>query len=68
MKIHEGFSQTLKEPLARREALRRALVCALAAAAFPAVGSEAHSPTVTEREFVLENDYPFFGDEPAATS
>jgi hypothetical protein len=49
----------------RREALRRVLACGLVAATLPvSVVSTAQTAAPVTREFVPENDYPFFGYEP----
>ena len=57
---------TEPNPLTRREALLGTLKGAVAAAlALPVVAESASAPAFDpKREFVPENDYPFFGYEP----
>jgi hypothetical protein len=55
--------------LTRREALLRALQGTVAASlAVPLVSTGAEPPVVHEPEYVLENDYPFFGWEPKSAA
>jgi hypothetical protein len=65
MKPKEDPSQLSAESISRRVALGRVVVAGLGLAALPA---QAAAPTVpvpiAEKEFVPENDYPYFGFEP----
>lgn len=54
--------------LTRREALLRALKgTVVASLAGPLVADAGEPPSQPAPEFVMENDYPFFGPEPVAS-
>jgi hypothetical protein len=59
--------KTEPNTLTRREALLGALQGTVAVSlVMPLIATGAELPSVTEPEFVPENDYPYFGWEPEA--